>query len=41
MSPGIYFRLLVVGYFEGLSSERVIELDLMEEADDSQDHSFS
>ena len=24
LAPGIYFRLLLVGYFEGLSSERGI-----------------
>ena len=26
LAPGIYFRLLLVGYFEGLSSERGIRL---------------
>jgi hypothetical protein len=25
--PGIYFRLLLIGYFEGIGSERELQLD--------------
>jgi transposase-like protein DUF772 len=27
LPPGIYFRLLLIGYFEGIDSERGIEFD--------------